>query len=332
MARITILGAGNWGTALAWVAGRAGHDVCLWTRDSLLAQTINRDRRNPRLITGELSSDIRAETDLPAAVAGREIVVLASPSHVLREQLVKLQPSLTSDVVFVSAAKGIENDTLMRISEIAADVLGPTILSRFVVLSGPSFAREVVEDHPTAITAASRSADAAQRIQTAFSAGNFRVYTHDDVVGTELGGSVKNVVAIAAGMVSGLGLGHNTVAALITRGLAEIGRLAAAAGGKPETLMGLAGLGDLVLTCTGGLSRNRRVGFELARGRNLAEISADMSEVAEGVRTTASVHQLAARTGIEMPITAEVFAVLYGHKSPKLAAESLMERPLRQEF
>jgi glycerol-3-phosphate dehydrogenase (NAD(P)+) len=331
MARIAILGAGSWGTALAVLAARAGNEGSLWTRDANIADAINTARRNPRFAHCEIPPHITAGVDLASALRGAELVVPASPSHAQRALLESIRQELPTNALLVNAAKGIESDSLMRMSEVAAQIFGSPISARHVTLSGPSFAREAVADHPTAVSAASVSPEAAGRVQLAFSSGNFRVYTNDDVVGTEIGGAVKNVVAIAAGMVSGLGLGHNSLAALITRGLAEIGRLTEALGGKRETLMGLAGLGDLVLTCTGDLSRNRQVGFELARGRSLAEITGAMSEVAEGIRTTSAVHALAEKHGIEMPITAEVFAVLYHGKPAKQAAEALMGRPLRAE-
>ncbi|HEX8116977.1 MAG TPA: NAD(P)H-dependent glycerol-3-phosphate dehydrogenase, partial [Pyrinomonadaceae bacterium] len=236
------------------------------------------------------------------------------------------------DAVFVSATKGVEDETGRRISEVVAEVLGEDAAGRFACLSGPSFAQEVAAGQPTAVVVASSDESLARLVQRALSAHNFRVYTNPDVVGTELGGASKNVMALAAGMVTGLGLGTNTVSALVTRGLAEMTRLALAEGGRPETLMGLAGLGDLVLTCTGGLSRNRFVGQELGRGRSLEDVLAGMHEVAEGVRTTRAVRLLAARRGVEMPITEEVHAVLYDGKPARAAVESLISRPLREEF
>jgi glycerol-3-phosphate dehydrogenase (NAD(P)+) len=250
----------------------------------------------------------------------------------MREALEGMRPALKEEMLFVSATKGIETETGKRVSEILSETLLKLFTPRFVCLSGPSFAKEVAEGQPTAIVAASRSADDARIVQTALSHQHLRIYTNTDVVGTELGGSVKNVMAVAAGMVSGLGLGTNSVAALITRGLAEMARLALKCGARLETLMGLAGLGDLILTSTGSLSRNRYVGQELGRGRSLEEILAGMSEVAEGIRTTRAVHHLARRLGVEMPITAEVYDVLYEGKSVRAATEALMTRPLRGEF
>jgi glycerol-3-phosphate dehydrogenase (NAD(P)+) len=246
--------------------------------------------------------------------------------------LKKLRGAVEQGMIFVSATKGVEVETGMRISEVVEDVLGTDAAARFVCLSGPSFASQAAAGQPTAVVAASRDEESGRQVQSALSANNFRVYTNPDVVGTELGGASKNVMALAAGMVAGLGFGANSVAALVTRGLAEMTRLALAEGARLETLTGLAGLGDLVLTCTGGLSRNRHVGEELGRGRALDEVLAGMSEVAEGVRTTRAIKLLALRSGVEMPITNEVHAVLYENKSTRAAVESLMSRPLRDEF
>lgn len=317
---------------MAVVAARGGHEVRLWTRDPQLAESINRTRISPRLAGQTLASNITAENEPSRALEGSELVVLCSPSHTMRGLLTTVAPVLDPGTMLVNATKGIEDGTLMRMSEVATDVLGSDISARYVVLSGPSFARETAADHPTAVVAACTNPEAAGFVQAALSVCNFRIYTNDDVAGTEIGGAVKNVIAIAAGMVSGLGFGHNSVAALITRGLAEIGRLGAVFGARSETLAGLAGLGDLVLTCTGDLSRNRHVGYELGRGKKIEEITAGMNEVAEGVRTAAAVHQLALRHGIDMPITREVYAVVHEAKSPTVAVAELMERPLKQEF
>ncbi|HEY0082332.1 MAG TPA: NAD(P)H-dependent glycerol-3-phosphate dehydrogenase, partial [Pyrinomonadaceae bacterium] len=261
-----------------------------------------------------------------------QIVILAAPSHATRELLERMRGDLRAGVVLVSATKGIEIESGQRMSEVAGEALGKELAARFVCLSGPSFAREVAAGFPTAVVAAGYDARATLVVQAALSFENFRVYTNGDLAGTELGGAVKNVIALAAGMVSGLGLGTNSIAALITRGLAEITRLAVAEGGRAETLAGLAGLGDLVLTCTGALSRNRYVGEELGRGRALEEILSGMHEVAEGVRTTRAVKLLAESREIEMPITEQVHAVLYENKSVRAAAVDLMARPLRDEF
>jgi glycerol-3-phosphate dehydrogenase (NAD(P)+) len=332
MKTIAVIGAGSWGTALAIVAARAGHDVRLWSRNAAVVESVNRDHVNPTHLTEtSIPENVRATQDSAEAVNGAELVILAAPSHATRGLLEALTPALQSEMIIVSAAKGIEIETGKRISQVVAEVIPDVSCPRFVCLSGPSFAREVVERHPTAVVAASDDRDAARVVQSELSFENLRIYTNDDVIGTELGGSVKNVMAIAAGMVAGLGFGSNSIAALITRGLAEITRLALREGAKAETLMGLAGMGDLVLTCTGSLSRNRFVGQELGQGRALDEISAGMNEVAEGVKTTLAVKRLADRVGVAMPITDEVHAVIYEGKPVQAAVEELMTRPLRDE-
>jgi glycerol-3-phosphate dehydrogenase (NAD(P)+) len=331
--RVAVIGAGSWGTALGILAGRAGHRVRLWTRDASTAAEIKRERVNAKYLPGQpLPETVEPTDDFDEALAGAEMVLLVVPSHVTREVLVRMLPLVEEGMIFVSATKGIETETGKRISEIVRETLKDSFEPRFVCLSGPSFAKEVAEGQPTAVVAASNELKDAVKVQEALSFQNLRIYTNTDVVGTELGGAVKNVMAVAAGMVSGLGLGTNSVAALITRGLAEITRLALAEGARAETLMGLAGLGDLVLTSTGSLSRNRYVGHELGKGRALEEILCGMSEVAEGVKTTRAVHRLAARLDVEMPITEEVHAVLYEGKSAREAAEALMTRPLRGEY
>ena len=333
MSRIAIIGAGGWGTALGLVAGRAGHSVRLWSRSGEVVASINGGRVNPLYLAGhELAGDVAATCDTGEALRGAEIVILAAPSHATRGLLARAAGDVPAGAAIVSATKGVEIETGRRISEIVREELGAGAAARFVCLSGPSFAREVAEGRPTAVVAASPDAELARRVQTALSFQNLRVYTNDDVAGTEVGGAVKNVIALAAGMVGGLGLGTNSVAALVTRGLAEMVRLAVSQGGRVETLMGLAGLGDLVLTCTGALSRNRRVGEELARGRTLAEVTAGTREVAEGVRTTRAVKLLAARSGVEMPIAEQVHAVLYEGRGVADAVGELMSRPLRGEF
>ena len=332
MKLIAVIGAGSWGTALAVCAANAGHEVRLWTRNDDVIRSIDNDRSNQVYLPEvEIPARVEATKVFADALQDVDFVILATPSHAMRSVLIEMQPVLHSRMIFVSATKGIEVDTGKRMSEVLADVVKDRFQPTFVCLSGPSFAREVVAGHPTAIVAASSNGEAAQAVQTALSYENLRIYTNDDVVGTELGGSAKNVMAIAAGMVGGLGFGSNSIAALITRGLAEMTRLALAAGARIETLMGLAGLGDLVLTCTGGLSRNRFVGQELGRGRSLKDIMAGMSEVAEGVRTTEAVRRLARRLNVEMPITEEVYQVLYEGKLPQDAAARLMNRPLRDE-
>ena len=330
MRRIAIIGAGSWGTALAVVAARAGHEVWLWSRNSEVVSSINERRINSRYLTStSIPESVIAGADMGAALRGASLVVLAAPSHAAREVLLTMSPLLEEAAIIVSVAKGIEIETGKRISEIAKEVL---INSHpFVCLSGPSFAKEVVKGYPTAIVAASKESSAARAVQNDLSFENLRIYTNTDVIGTELGGSVKNVMAIAAGMTAGLGFGSNSVAALITRGLAEITRLARREGAQIETLMGLAGLGDLVLTCTGSLSRNRFVGEELGKGRTLEEIVAELNEVAEGINTARAVKKIADRASLEMPITNEVNAVLYDNKPARDAVAELMSRPLREE-
>ncbi|MEP6819093.1 MAG: NAD(P)H-dependent glycerol-3-phosphate dehydrogenase [bacterium] len=332
MKRVAIIGAGSWGTALGIVAARAGHEVHLWSHNAAVVESINREHSNSRYLTeARIPDTVCATGNIVEAVGRAELVILAAPSHAMRELLVSMAPALRAEMIVVSATKGIEIDTGKRMSQVVAEVVSRETRPRFVCLSGPSFAKEVAENHPTAIVAASDDREASRMVQAELSCDNLRVYTNDDVVGTELGGSVKNVMAIAAGMVAGLGYGSNSIAALITRGLAEMTRLALREGAKLETMMGLAGLGDLVLTCTGGLSRNRFVGQELGKGRSLNDIAAGMNEIAEGVKTTLAVKRLAERIGVDMPITNEVHAVLYEGKLASDAATELMTRPLREE-
>jgi glycerol-3-phosphate dehydrogenase (NAD(P)+) len=329
--RIAVIGAGSWGTALAMAAARNQHHVMLWAREPEVASAINQAHRNPLYLSDFDLENIRATTNIEEAIDAADFALLVVPSHAMREIISRLLPFLNNRVVLVSAAKGVENSTLMRMEEVVADVLRESFEPRYVALSGPSFAREVAEGDPTAIVAASRDREASELVQRSLSSNVFRVYTNTDVVGTELGGAVKNVVAIAAGVVRGLGFGTNAVAAIITRGLAEMTRLALAEGARVETMAGLAGLGDLVLTCTGELSRNRHVGVELGRGRKLEEILGGMREVAEGVKTTRSIFELGRRLEIEMPITASIHALLYEDKSALDAANELMGRPLKRE-
>lgn len=330
MKRIAIIGAGSWGTALAVVAARAGHNVSLWSRNAEVVSSINERRVNSRyLVSTSIPENVNATGDLGEALHETSLVLLAAPSHAARELLTSMSPLLDQQAIIVGVSKGIEIESGRRVSEIAKEVLEGS--HSYVCLSGPSFAKEVVERHPTAIVAASKDAAAARMVQNDLSFENLRIYTNADIIGTELGGSVKNVMAIAAGMTAGLGFGSNSVAALITRGLAEITRLARREGAQVETLMGLAGLGDLVLTCTGSLSRNRFVGEELGKGKTLAEIVAGLNEVAEGINTARAVKKLADRAGLEMPITNEVNAVLYDGKPARDAVAELMSRPLREE-
>ncbi|HJQ71358.1 MAG TPA: NAD(P)H-dependent glycerol-3-phosphate dehydrogenase [Blastocatellia bacterium] len=330
--RVAVVGAGSWGTALALVAARNGHEVRVWARESEVALSINREQKNPFYLSDfALPENITATTSLEDALADTDFVLMVVPSHAMRDCLFRMKDHLKPETVIVSATKGVENGSLMRMSEVIGEVLNDRADTRVVALSGPSFAREVARKDPTAIVAASADQAACEMVQHNLSSNVFRVYTNSDVAGVELGGAVKNVVAIAAGVVRGLGMGTNTVAAIITRGLAEITRLAVAEGAKGETMAGLAGLGDLVLTCTGELSRNRHVGLELGRGRRLADILADMREVAEGVKTTRAIYELSRRRAIDMPITASTYALLYEDKPAAEAANELMERPLKSE-
>jgi len=330
--RVAVIGAGSWGTALALVAARNRHQVSLWAREPEVATEINRSHRNPFYLSDfDLPDSIRATTSVEDAVQEARFAILVVPSHAMREMTERLRPYLTSEMILVSAAKGVENHSLMRMEEVVRDVLHKEFEPRYVALSGPSFALEVAKGDPTAIVAASRDGESSEVIQHALSSSSFRIYTNTDVVGVELGGAIKNVVAIAAGVVRGLGFGTNAVAAIITRGLAELTRLALAQGARVETMAGLAGLGDLVLTCTGELSRNRRVGIELGRGRKLPEILGEMREVAEGVKTTKSIYELGRRLQIDMPITASIFELLYRDKPASEAANELMGRPLKRE-
>lgn len=330
--RVTVVGAGSWGTALALVAARNRHDVRMWAREVEVARSIQSDHKNPLYLSDFiLPENISASPSIEDALKDAGFVLMVVPSHAMRDVVFRMRDYLKPETVIVSATKGVENGTLMRMTQIIQDVLRDRFEPRVVSLSGPSFAREVAQKDPTAIVAAGPDQAACEMVQRDLSSNVFRVYTNSDVIGVELGGAVKNVVAIAAGVVRGLGMGTNTVAAIITRGLAEITRLAIAEGAKGETMAGLAGLGDLVLTCTGELSRNRRVGFELGRGRRLADILADMREVAEGVKTTKSIYEISRARGIDMPIAASIYALLYEDKPAIDAASELMERPLKRE-
>ncbi len=331
MTAVAVLGAGSWGTALAIHLARAGRSVRLWARSPELVDCMVRTRINPSYLAGAaLPPAVVPHRSLAEALAGADFVVAAVPSHGLRDVVRAAAPLLTGRPVLVSATKGLEEGTLLRMSQV---VIAETGGHRpVVVLSGPSFASEVASGLPTAVLAASADPDGARRVQEEFRGPGLRLYVSDDVAGVEIGGALKNVIAIAAGAVEGLGLGHNAMAALITRGLAEISRLACAEGGRRDTLAGLSGLGDLVLTCTGALSRNRHVGIELGRGRRLPDILAELRMVAEGVRTTGAALQLGVRHGIELPITAQMAAVLAGDTSPRDAVESLMGRPQKAEI
>ena len=329
MSRIGILGAGAWGTALAIsLARRGGHSITLWSFSPEQVKEITDTGVNLQFLPGYVvPADVQVTTDLAAAVQGADMVLCVTPSEHLRGTLGQVAPLLTRDQIVVSATKGLEEKSLLRMSQVIASVTE----NRCGVLSGPSFAAEVAAGIPTAIVAAG-TPGVAQAIQKEFSSPTLRLYTNEDVAGVELGGALKNVIALAAGVVNGLDLGYNSGAALITRGIAEMTRLAVACGGRRQTLSGLSGIGDLVLTCTGSLSRNRTVGIELGKGRDLKEILFDLQgKVAEGVRSTAAALGLAARYGVEMPITEQMDAILHRGKSPKEAIRELMARPGRDE-
>ena len=336
MSRIAVIGAGAWGTGLAIVMGRGGnHQVRLWAHEKEVRDSISARRVNELFLPGQsIPAKVSPTGSLQEALDGAEIVVSVMPSQHCRPLFQHMLPYLTPTMLFVSATKGLEETTLLRMTEVAAQVLGSGrgFAPRIGALSGPSFAKEVARGDPTAITVASQDPGLAEIVQREFSDPRFRVYTNDDVVGVELGGALKNIIAIAAGVCDGLGLGHNSIAALITRGLAEITRLSVACGGRQETMSGLAGLGDLVLTCTGGLSRNRSVGVELGRGRKLPDIMAGMhGAVAEGVFTTQAAVGLARARGVEMPITEQMDDILHRDKSPAEAIRHLMNRSVKSE-
>ena len=329
MKNLSIIGGGSWGTALAVVLAPRFEQVTLWVHETDLAERMQANRVNDVFLPdAPLPANLTVTSDLMAALEGGEIVLSVMPSHLARSVYQRMLPGLNQKMTFVSATKGLENHSLMRITEVIREVVGTT---RVAVLSGPSFAREVARFEPTAVVAASTEPGLAETVQAAFSGPTFRVYTSNDPIGVEIGGSIKNVVAIGAGVLHGMGLGHNAMAALITRGLAEMTRLAIAMGGRQSTLAGLAGLGDLVLTCTGDLSRNRTLGMELARGRKLSDIVSSMKMVAEGVKTTDAAVELAQRFHVEMPITAQMHQMLHPGASPQEAIRRLMERSLKGE-
>ncbi|PYR68138.1 MAG: glycerol-3-phosphate dehydrogenase [Acidobacteria bacterium] len=327
---ITVLGAGGWGTALAVHLVRTGHDAWLWGRDAALIAELSARRANAVYLPDiTFPPKLKVTADLMEALRNAEVIVVAVPSHGMRDVLRRAAPLVQRDAMVVSAAKGLERDSLFRPSEIVQQELGRD--ARVGVLSGPSFASEMARELPTAVCIASTDSRLVDKVQADFRAPYFRLYGTTDVIGVEIGGALKNVIAIAAGVGEGLGLGHNAQAGLITRGLAEIARLACAAGAQRDTLAGLTGLGDLVLTCTGRLSRNRHVGLELARGRALPDVLASMKMVAEGVRTTDAALALAKRHGVELPIAAQVAELLAGRKDARTALYDLMLRPQKAE-
>lgn len=329
---IAVIGAGSWGTTLANLLAKKGYPVRVWSYEAVVAETINSSSENTRYLGGiELSPRLTAVTELREALDGADVVVSVSPAQHVRAIMTRAAEWIRDDAFLVSASKGIETATLETMSDVFEATV-PDSGDRVSFLSGPSFALEVARERPTAVAVASRSEETARRTQALFQTDYFRVYTNTDVKGVELGGAIKNVIAIASGIVAGLELGHNATAALITRGLAEMTRLGVALGAEPQTFAGLAGMGDLVLTCMGSLSRNRTVGTELGRGRSLDEVLAEMTMVAEGVETARATRTLAREEGIEMPITEEVCAVLFEGKAPHEALETLMSRDPKSEF
>jgi glycerol-3-phosphate dehydrogenase (NAD(P)+) len=330
--RAAVIGAGSWGTALAALLANKGYATRLWGRDAALMADIARRSENARYLPGiALPEGLTATGDLAWALESAELVTLVVPSHALRAMAEQLAGVLPAGVTVVSAMKGIENESLELPSQILESVLPPELHAQLTYLSGPSFAREVALGMPTAVLVAGHDAEHTLRAQQAFTTDRMRVYRTEDVIGVEIGGALKNVIAIAAGMADGMGFGHNSRAGLITRGLAEIGRLAHKLGAHPLTVSGLSGMGDLVLTCTGDLSRNRQVGMELGRGKKLPQVLSEMTMVAEGVRTAKSAAQLARREGVEMPITQGVYEILYEDASPHDKLAEIMSRPPRPE-
>lgn len=332
MMRIGVIGAGSWGTTLADLLARKGYQVCLWGYETELVERMRASRINDLYLPQiELAANLTFTSTMQEAVAGQQLLLLVPPSQVMRPVVSQALPHIAPGTLLVSASKGIENDSLLPMSEVLAQLLPKELAANLAFLSGPTFAREVAQGMPTAVVVAAASAAVTARVQQVFNTEAFRVYTNDDVIGVELGGALKNVIALAAGVSDGLGFGYNTRAALITRGLAEITRVGLAMGASAATFAGLAGMGDLVLTCTGDLSRNRTVGIELGRGRKLQEILAGMQMVAEGVKTTLSAYQLSRKIGVEAPIIEQMYQILYADKDPRQAVTDLMQRELKRE-
>jgi glycerol-3-phosphate dehydrogenase (NAD(P)+) len=332
MMQIGVVGAGSWGTTLADLLADKGYPVQLWAYETELVERMRSNRENDVYLSGvKLSDRLSFTNSISDAVAGKGLVLFVPPSQVLRGVLQAALPYLSPSTLLVSASKGIENDSLKTMSELFNEVLPQERAAQVGYLSGPSFAKEVAQRLPTAVAVAAVDEVAAQKIQQVFSTETFRVYTNSDVVGTELGGALKNVIALAAGVADGLGFGYNSRAALITRGLAEMSRIGLALGADPKTFAGLAGMGDLVLTCTGDLSRNRSVGIEIGRGRQLDAILSEMTMVAEGVKTTLSAYQLARKLNVETPIIDQTYQILYEGKDARTAVSELMLRQLKSE-
>ena len=332
MKTIAIIGAGGWGTALSIALARNVERIRLWVYEPELCESLCAKRMNELYLPGFfLPANVTPTLRLDDAVSDAGLVLTAVPSQHLRAVCRQMLPHLRPEQIFLSATKGIEIQSLLRMSEVIAESLAPRFVPRLAALSGPTFAREVAHQWPTAVVVASQDAELAAELQRQFSTPSFRLYTNTDIIGVELGGAVKNVIAIAAGVCEGMGLGSNAIAAVITRGLAEMTRLACACGARAETLVGLAGLGDLVLTCTGALSRNRSAGVELGRGRSVEEILGSTRQAIEGIHTTAATMELARRKGVEMPITEQMYAMLYDHRPPREALRELMDRSLKPE-
>ncbi|GIW42460.1 MAG: glycerol-3-phosphate dehydrogenase [NAD(P)+] [Candidatus Binatia bacterium] len=331
--RIAVIGGGSWGTALAKLLAENDHSVALWVHSPEVCRGIQETRENRVYLPGFLlPATLRATSSMPEALEGAELAVCVCPSHVVREVMAQAAPYLPFSVPVVSATKGIEEGSLKRMSEVIAEALGRPDVATIACLSGPSFAREVAAGMPTAVTVAAVDARLAQHVQRVFSAPYFRVYTNPDLIGVELGGAAKNVIAIAAGVSDGLGFGGNSRAALITRGVAELARLVTKLGGDPRTASGLSGVGDLVLTCTGDLSRNRTLGLRLGRGEKLSDVLGETRMVAEGVRNSLSVCLLARRAGVEMPIAEQVRKLLYEEKPARQVVGELMSRQAKPEI
>lgn len=331
--KIAVIGAGSWGTTLANHLAQKGLSVNLWVREEQVFEQIKNERMNKIFLPGmELVPQLEPVRSYEEAMLDRELILLVVPSHVYREVLTGVKPYLRAGIPLMTATKGIENKTLMLMSQVAEDVLTKEHMEHFAILAGPSFAKEVYKKNPTAVTIACRDLDHAKVLQDLFYTEYFRVYISEDLIGSQVAGALKNVIAIAAGAADGLQVGHNARAALITRGLAEIARLAVAMGANPHTLAGLSGMGDLVLTCTGDLSRNRTVGLKIGRGMSLDEITGSMNMVAEGIKTARAAYELGKKMDVALPIINQVYHVLYNGKDPKVAVRELMTRELKVEL
>jgi glycerol-3-phosphate dehydrogenase (NAD(P)+) len=331
--KVAVIGGGSWGTALAFLSARRGHPVVQWARDKYLVAEIQERRQNPIYMSGfEYPDNLQATNDITEAVRDAKFIISVTPSHTVRHVMADCAHYLDPNAILISASKGIEQGSLALMSDVLKEVLPKRFERRLSFLAGPSFAKEVAEKKPTAVVVAAEDESISEEVQGLFNADHMLVYTTQDVIGAELGGALKNVIAIPAGIGEGMELGSNAQAAIITRGIAEIGRLALKLGGDIITLAGLAGVGDLTLTCTGRLSRNRTFGYELGRGKTRADIERSMRQVAEGVRTAKSAFELASREGVDMPITDQVYRVLYEDLPAQRALQNLMSRVVKKEF